>query len=176
MHRLFVAIQPPRAIREHLLGLMGGVAGARWQDDEQLHLTLRFIGEVERPLGEDVAVALDVLSSPRLTLMLEDLGTFARRGRVDSLWIGVGPRAALAALHRKVDQALVRVGLPPERREFVPHVTLARFGRDAADPGVMIARGGGERIAFEVGHFCLYESELGRDGASYTIVARYPLG
>ncbi len=176
MHRLFVAIQPPRAVRAHLLETMGGVRGARWRTDAQLHLTLRFIGEVERPLGEDIAAALGGLTSPRLALVLEAPGTFDRRGGPDSLWIGVGPRPALAALHRKIDQALVRAGLPPERRAFVPHITLARLGHDAGDPGAAIARGGAAGMAFEAGDVCLYESELGRDGASYTIVARYPLG
>src|SRR5687768_8380838 len=58
MHRLFVGLRPPPAIRARLLALMGGVTGARWQDDSQLHLTLRFIGEVERPRAEDIATAL----------------------------------------------------------------------------------------------------------------------
>lgn len=176
MHRLFVAIQPPRDARELLLGLAGGVRGARWQTDAQLHLTLRFVGEVERPLGEDIAAALGGLASPRLALVLAGLGGFDRRGRINSLWIGAGLRDALAALHRKIDRALVRVGLPPERRAFVPHVTLARFGRDGGEPAAMIARGFAARIAFEATEVCLYESTLGHDGASYAIVARYPLG
>src|SRR3546814_10503522 len=58
MHRLFVAIRPPAAIRKALLSIMGGVEGARWQSDDQLHLTLRFIGEVDRHRADDIAAAL----------------------------------------------------------------------------------------------------------------------
>src|SRR3546814_10296472 len=66
MHRLFVAIRPPPAIRVRLLGLMHGIAGARWQDDDQLHLTLRFVGEVDRPQADDLADALGhIRFSPR---------------------------------------------------------------------------------------------------------------
>ena len=66
MHRLFVAIRPPRAVRQRLLAIMGGVRGARWQSDDQLHLTLRFIGEVDRHLGDDIhaATASEVMDTP----------------------------------------------------------------------------------------------------------------
>ena len=68
MHRLFVALRPPPAIRARLLAAMGGVPGARWQDDDQLHLTLRFIGEVDRPVAEDIAAALGTIHAPPLDI------------------------------------------------------------------------------------------------------------
>jgi len=74
MHRLFVAIRPPQPIRQALLSLMGSVANARWQNDEQLHLTLRFIGEVDRHQAEDIAAILGSVHHPALEIGLEQVG------------------------------------------------------------------------------------------------------
>ena len=177
MHRLFVAIRPPAQVRDRLIGVMGGIAGARWQDDGQLHLTLRFIGEVDRPLAEDVAAVLGSVRHAPFEIALHGLGTFDRKGRHDTLWAGVAPHDALATLHRKVDQALVRAGLPPEGRAYLPHITLARFGK-AAGPidGFAAAQGGLSSAPFPVTHFGLFESTLGGEGAHYEMVERYALG
>lgn len=176
MHRLFVALRPPPHICERLFDTMDGVDGARWQDDEQLHLTLRYIGKVERAVAEDVAVALGDVRSPPLTLALSGVGSFQDRGRTDALWAGVTPRDGVVALHRKIDAALVRIGLPPEGRAYLPHITVARLGRSAG-PVVDFLRvnAGLTSPAFTLEHFLLFESRIGRDGATYEAVARYPL-
>lgn len=176
MHRLFVALRPPPDIRTQLVGLMEGVENARWQDDEQLHLTLRFIGPVERPVAEDIATALGTIHAPPITLTLSGVGRFDRKGRTTSLWAGVRPQEPLAQLHRKIDQAIARIGLPREERAFHPHVTLARASA-AIGPadGFLAAHAELKSVAFTLSHFLLYESCLGRDGANYEAVARYPL-
>jgi len=176
MHRLFVAIRPPRTMRERLLSVMGGVPGARWQSDDQLHLTLRFIGEVDRHRAEDAAAALGTIRHPRISLALHGTGQFERRGRVVTLWAGVTPHPPLAALHKKIDQALIRTGLPPEGRAYFPHITLARFSSRSAP----IARAGPADNAFsdapeEIREYYLFESTLGSEGASYSVVDRYRL-
>lgn len=177
MHRLFVALRPPAPIRAALLGAMGGVPGARWQDDDQLHLTLRFIGAVDRHQAEDIAAALGSVTVPPFMLALDGVGQFDQRGRIEALWVGVRPHDQVAALHRKVDQALQRVGLPPEGRAYLPHITVARFGRIGGPiDGFVAAAAGLHGRDFTVDHFALFESRLGSDGASYTIVERYPLG
>src|SRR5215204_913018 len=99
MHRLFVALRPPRPMREALLAAMGDVPGARWQDDEQLHLTLRFIGEVDRHAAEDVVAALGAVSHPGFAVRLDGIGCFDRRGRIDTIWAGVTPHDPLRSLH-----------------------------------------------------------------------------
>ena len=176
MHRLFVGLRPPPAIRQQLLAAMGGVPGARWQDDGQLHLTLRFIGEVERPIAEEIALALGQVRGAPIEIALNGVGRFEKRGRTNALWAGVSPHDTLARLHHKTDQALVRLGLEPERRAYLPHITLARMN---AAPGVVerfLADAAGLASApFTLAHFTLFESVLGRDGASYEAVARYPL-
>ena len=176
MHRLFVALRPPHAVRHLLNKAMGGVAGARWQDDAQLHVTLRYIGKVERHVAEDIAIALRDVRSPALTVAVRGVGTFETRGRIDTLWAGVGPADAITRLHRKIDHALVRVGLAPEGRAYQPHITIARFGRDAgpvdrflADWAMMASD------PFTIDHFRLFESHVGQGGATYDTIARYPL-
>lgn len=176
MHRLFVAFRPPIAIRRHLLALTGPLPGARWQDDAQLHCTLRFIGAVDRHRAEDVAAALGGVSHPSLSLRLEGLGSFDKTGRVDTLWMGLAPRDAIASLHDRIERALQRVGLDPERRAYRPHITLARFPRGAwHGPGIEALVTPPAPLAFDVNSFGLYESHLGSEGASYEAVARYPL-
>lgn len=176
MPRLFVGIDPPPGVKDRLLALMGGISAARWQADEQLHLTLRFIGEVDRHTAYDTAAALDGISHPALEIALDGMGVFDRRGQPQSLWVGVSPQAAVKALHNKVDQALTRVGIPPDTRAYLPHITLARLGRGAGSlQGFMAAHGGVASPPFSVSDFCLYESQLTRDGSIYTILERYPL-
>jgi RNA 2',3'-cyclic 3'-phosphodiesterase len=176
MHRLFVAFRPPAAIRAQLLGLMGGVAGARWQDDKQLHLTLRFIGEVDRHRAEDIASALGRVRHPPVTAELKGVGNFQRKGRLEALWAGVVPREPLTALHKKIDQAIIQCGLAAEGRSYLPHITLARFGRSSGAIDDFVASNSGlSSSPFTLSDFGLFESTLGHEGARYEIVARYPL-
>lgn len=177
MHRLFVAIRLPRPIRTRLLALMGGVPGARWQTEDQLHLTLRFIGEVDRRRAEDLTAALLSATFPPFEIALQGAGHFGQGTRAGALWFGVTPHDRLAALHRKIDQACRRAGLPPEGRAYLPHITVARLPRvaGAADSFLEMA----SAIAsepFAVDSFCLYESTLGSAGATYEIAERYRLG
>ena len=179
MIRLFVALRPPPAIRAQLAATMDGVLGARWQDDEQLHITSRFIGEVERPVAEDVAVALSQVVASAPSVSLTGVGRFAKRGRTDTLWAGLTPHDALAALHRKVDQACVRAGLPPEHRAYLPHITVARLARSAgvgfAIEDWLATHAALSSAPFPLPHLILYQSHLGRDGATYEPVARWAL-
>jgi 2'-5' RNA ligase len=177
MHRLFVAIRPPAPVRAHLLALMGGVAGARWQDEEQLHLTLRFIGEVDRHRAADIDATLAGIVHPPIEVAIDGVGSFDRRGEPAALWAGVSPQEPLKTLHKKVDQALVRAGLEPERRAYVPHITLARLPRGAGPIGGFLASAGRTSgPAFRVDEFRLYESRLTPEGAVYTVAERYALG
>ena len=184
MHRLFVALRPPPPVRRLLFAAQDGVRQARWQDNDQLHLTVRFVGAVERPVAEDVAAALAGVAIAMPALRLCGVGRFGgaeagRRGG-GALWAGLSPRAPLEALHRKVDQALARAGLPREGRAFLPHVTLARLPRHGVDEdevGQWLARHAAlASEPFDAAHLILYESHLGREGATYEAVARWPLG
>lgn len=163
-------------MREALLARMGGIVHARWQTADQLHLTLRFIGEVDRHQAEDIAAALGSVHHPSFTLALEGTGQFDRKGRTDTLWVGVAPQEPVKLLHNKIDRALHRVGVPPETRAFLPHITIARFGRSGGAVGGFMEAGTVPAASAEINEFCLYESVLGSAGSTYTIIARYPLG
>ena len=176
MHRLFVAIRPPEPIRDLLLDAMDDSADFRWQDDEQLHLTLRFVGEVERPVADDLADALPRISAAPLALHIAGVGRFEQRSS-GALWAGVEPKAQVAALAAKVERICQSVGLEPERRAFHPHITLARWkGRRTREVREYLERTGGlSSEPFTVDAFSLFESRLSRHGAHYEEVASYPL-
>ena len=177
MHRLFVAIRPPPAMRQACLAAMeDGPPGWAWQDEEQLHLTLRYIGDVDRPVAEDVAAALGSIQAPTIDLALAGVGWFDHGPR-GALFARVAPVDPLAALHSKLDRALIRAGLKPEGRAFLPHITLARRRSSAVDPAGWLERNAGLASAPEtVASMILFESHLGRHGSSYEAVAAYSLG
>ena len=176
MHRLFVAIQPPEPIRDLLIDAMHDSPDFRWQDDEQLHLTLRFIGEVERPVAADLALELGRVRSLPFELRINGTGRFEQRNS-GALWAGVEPKAPVATLAAKIERACQQVGLEPERRAFHPHITLARWkGRRSREVQDFLTHTRGlVSEPFTVDRFILFESRLSRHGAHYEEVASYPL-
>ena len=176
MHRLFVAIRPPEEIRDLLIDAMDDSPEFRWQDDRQLHLTLRFVGEVERPVAEDLADALGRIRAEPFTLRIAGVGRFEQRSS-GALWAGVEPKAPVAGLAAKAEHVCQEVGLEPERRAFHPHITLARWkGRRSREVADYLERRSGLTSApFDVTQFILFESQLSRHGAHYEEVASYAL-
>jgi 2'-5' RNA ligase len=176
MHRLFVAIRPPEPIRDLLIDAMDDSADFRWQDEEQLHITLRFVGEVDRPVADDLASALTRVRAERFAIRVSGVGRFEQRSS-GALWAGVEPKEPLAALAAKVERACLAIGLEPERRAYHPHITLARWkgrrSREVAD--FLERRRGIVSDTFEVDSFILFESRLSRHGAHYEEVASYAL-
>jgi 2'-5' RNA ligase len=177
MHRLFAAIRPPEEIRNPLIDAMEDSPELSWVGDEQLHLTLRFIGEVERPLADDIAASLSRLRAECFELRICGVGIFERRNG-GALWAGVQPREPVAALAAKVERACVSAGLEPERRAFHPHITVARWNRRASAGHAQAFLERNRALStppFTVGSFILYESRLSRHGAHYEGVAEFPL-
>ena len=156
--------------------MAGGPPGWAWQVEPQLHVTLRFIGEVERPLAEDIAAALGAIRPTAVEIGIHGVGFFDQ-GRQGVLFARAIPREPLEALHKKVDRSLTTVGLPPERRAFLPHITLARRRKSGIDPAGWLEAHAALAAAPEpVNEFILYESHLGRDGPHYEPVAAFPFG
>ena len=175
--RLFIAIPIPKRIKGTLTALCGGVDGARWQDSERMHLTLRFIGEVGVAMARDIDDALYQITSPCFDLSLCGTGFFNERKLPRSLWAGVEDDTALRSLHKKIQHGLKAVGLEPEHRRFHPHVTLGRLNGSP----LIEAEGYSARYSeykspsFKVDRFCLVSSHLAREKAIYTVEAEYPL-
>ena len=176
MHRLFVALRPPQHVLDLLIDAMDDSPALRWVGEEQLHLTLRFIGEVERPVANDVAAALERVRYPAFEVAVKGIGRFEQRSG-GALWAGVEPRAPVAELAAKVERACVRAGLEPERRAFHPHITLARWNRRNAGAVSDFERRQADLASapFQVTNFILFESRLSRHGPHYEEVAAYPL-
>lgn len=176
MHRLFVAIRPPEAIRDLLIDAMDDSFDFRWQDEEQLHITLRFIGEVDRPLADDLADALGRIRTQPFEARIKGVGRFEQRSS-GALWAGLEPKAPLATLAAKIERVCQSVGLEPERRAFHPHITLARWkGRRTREVQDFLERKRGlASEPFAIDRFILFESRLSRHGAHYEEVAGYPL-
>jgi len=176
MLRLFVGIEFPPELKLELSLLCSGVPGARWVDPGNLHLTLRFIGEITEDLAADVDEALAELKARRFTLQLAGTGVFGGN-KPHALWVGVERHPDLVRLRDKIEQALIRTGLAPEQRRFAPHVTLARLRDPVLDAlGHFLATHAQFRAApLPVEHFSLIASFPTKAGSVYEDQADYPL-
>jgi RNA 2',3'-cyclic 3'-phosphodiesterase len=174
-HRLFIAIRPPVAVREPLLDTMEALEGARWQDDEQLHLTLRFIGNVERPVADDLAAALASITWPSFEVALEGMSHFERKGMPSAIWARVLPTPELKGLRMKIERACDLAGLGHETRRFTPHITIARLSHRTGPIAPWLTRHSGLRAHWQADGFTLFESHLLASGAHYEVAAHYPL-
>ena len=178
MVRLFVALALPDTIRDQLTGICAGLPRARWVPPENLHLTLRFIGELDRGDIPDIDDALSRISADAFEIRLDTIGFFGRGRAIRALWIKTARSPELAVLQASVESAMVRAGCAPEARKFVPHVTLARFRRAQSD---LVERFVADHSMFKLDPFpvqalTLYSSFLSHAGAIYTPEAEYPLG
>jgi RNA 2',3'-cyclic 3'-phosphodiesterase len=176
MPRLFVALAMPEEIAAELDRLCVGLPGVRWTEPEDFHLTLRFIGEVDHPTFYEIGEVLASISLAPFDLVLRGLGTFPPRGAPHTLWVGVEPNEGLQLLRRRIDRSLREIGLEPERRNFMPHVTIGRFREVPPEDrfGSWIARRSLFRTTgFPVSSFNLFSSVLRSDGALHHVEASY---
>ncbi len=177
MIRLFVALELPDVVIDGLGALSAGVPGARWIEPENMHLTLRFLGEVDEARYEDVVEALDGVRAPVFELTLESFGTFSQGQIPHRLWVGVRRSEPLLQLQGKIERALVRAGFEPERRRFTPHVSLARLRDAPLDRlGDFMRRHEPFRMpTFVVEHVALFSSHLSKGNADYQVEERFAL-
>ncbi len=177
MIRLFVALELPEDVRGSLARLCSGLPGARWVPPENLHLTLRFIGEVDQGFAEDIDAALGTVKTPAFDLFLEGVGHFGKGRAARTLWVGVGSSETLVRLQAKIETALLGAGVAPETRKFTPHVTLARLKAPPRGKleSYLLAHDAFRTRPFAVTRFALFSSFLSSSGAIYTLEAAYPL-
>ena len=177
MPRLFTAIEIPTFLAQRLSILRAGLSGARWIDPENYHLTLRFIGDVNGIIARDLTHALGEIDVPSFELRLEGLGSFGGR-KPRALFARVAPSEGLEALRRANDRAARKAGVPPEGRNYMPHVTLARLRGARPDAVARYLEGVGwmQSQPFAVKRFVLYSSRNSIGGGPYVIEAEFPLG
>lgn len=176
MPRLFTGIELPEAVKDALVDLQQPLPGAKWVDHDNLHITLRFAGDVDNRVGRDFADLLAEIDVPVFELHVAGLGQFGGH-EPHSLWAGVAPSPQLEALARANERAARSAGLPAEARNFKAHVTLARLRNTPPD---LVARwlerkGRFSCEPFVVQQFVLYSSRPKTGGGPYLIEADYPL-
>lgn len=177
MPRLFAALEIPGDAAIELDLMRGGVDGARWIGRENYHITLRFIGDVDGRVADEVCAALDDVEAEAFTLALAGVGAFGG-DRPRAIWAGVAETAGLWALRASVEAACRRAGLAPEARKFAPHVTLARLrnGGGAAAVQRFIMRNNLYRSRpFAVDRFVLMSARPSGGGGPYVVEESFDL-
>ena len=174
--RLFVAVTFPDEIRETLAQICGGLPDVRWVPQDQLHLTLRFIGDVPLDQVEALEASLLAVRFEAFDAAVQGVGRFPTGGPPRVIWAGLLAGGALNRLVRDVDRAVMGLGYPPESKRFVPHVTLARL-KNPLPPAALSAylkrHKGLSSDAFRVDRFVLYSSQLRKEGPVYTPEVEY---
>lgn len=176
--RLFIALTLPAAVRDALAAEAQPLPGVHWTTPEQLHMTLRFIGDVAADQIDPMIARLAGVQVAPFILPVEGLGTFPPNRPPRVLWIGAGsghPR--LFQLRQRIDDALLAGGLQLDVRTFQPHITLARCTENAAPAIAHWLHTHRDFLAppFRVEAFDLYTSELRPTGAVHTLRHRFPL-
>jgi len=176
MPRLFTGIEIPKELGERLAFLRGGLPGARWIDRENYHMTLRFVGDIDGRVAEEIAYALARVRRASFSLRLDGVVSFGTR-KPHAIVARIASSPPLAELQAEHERLLQRMGLPPDQRKFIPHVTLARLKgvstRDIAD--YLSLRGGFVAGPFEVDRFVLFSAKESTGGGPYIVEEAYPL-
>ena len=176
MPRLFTGLEIPSALADELALMRGGLSGARWIDVENYHLTLRFIGDIDDSTADEVDA--DAPADPTQAVHGDARGAGLFRRRQAPGHRGQGTASPpLVELQAEQERLMRRIGIPPEPRRFVPHVTLARLrqapARAVAD---YLGTRGFLKRRFEAEQFVLYSARDSVGGGPYVIEAAYPLG
>jgi 2'-5' RNA ligase len=176
MIRLFTALEIPEPLRLRLSLLRAPIEGAKWIQSENMHITLRFAGDIDERTADEFADQLAEVSVAAFDITIAGCGAFG--GRVPhALWAGVQVQPGLDALHRANERAARAAGLEPSPRSFKPHVTLARVRgvRQSAVARFLEENGDLRLEPFTVTRFVLYSARPGSGGPPYAIEAAYPL-
>jgi 2'-5' RNA ligase len=175
MPRLFTALEIPFEIGQSIAQLRGGLPGARWVDPESYHLTLRFIGDIDDALADEIADLLGQVERRKFSLRIEGLDSFGGN-KPRAVVAAVSPVAELVELQAEHERIMQRVGLQPDRK-YKPHVTLARL-RDTSSRQVadfLSLKQPYRSALFSVSRFVLYSSRNSVGGGPYVVEAEYPL-
>jgi 2'-5' RNA ligase len=176
MLRLFTGVEIPHEVAQALASQRGGLPGARWIDPANYHLTLRFIGDVDDSIADEVELLLGKVKRNAFELHLEGLTSFGGR-KPRAVVAAVTPAQPLLEVQAEHERLMQRIGLDPEGRKYTPHVTLARL-RDSSSMQVaeyLSARGYFRTAAFRVSRFVLFSSRASVGGGPYVVEASYPL-
>lgn len=182
MPRLFVTIALPDTLKDQLATLSNRFDGARWVPAANLHLTLRFIGEVNPDETERIRVALGAIVQPAFFLRVKGVGRFPLNPQdpLRVLWAGLSEKAEIVSLRQTIENSIRALGLPADKQHFMPHITLARVVAngskiDHLGDCFLKANAALQGKPFRVISFHLWESRTGSGGVSYSTLGSFPL-
>lgn len=177
MPRLFIALDPPLEIKQALLQLPRAYSGARWQIAAQMHITLVFIGDVDKSQVPELIETLTQITSEPLTLSLKGVDYFGSNRYPRVLYAAIEKNPALDKLQKQVYKAVAAMDIELERKKYIPHVTLARLDRTPYESvgQFLEAEALFKTDSFSVEQFHLYSSKQTRAGSEYRIEASFPL-
>jgi len=177
MIRLFTGISVPQNIRNALNIMQGGIGGAHWDDIENYHITLSFIGDIDESTAEEVDSLLASISLPAFDITLNGIGTFAAGDKLTHLWVGLEPSKELMFLKHRIDALLQHNHIPFDNRKYTPHVCLARLKGANEEQVVQFIQDHNlfKSHSFKVENFNLYQSYRGKNGTHYQPEATYDL-
>ena len=172
--RLFVGLELPGVSRRMLAELDPGIRGVRWLSADQMHLTMSFLGDVGSDSEERLRTSLMEIHVPAFFLPIQGVGAFGGT-RPTVVWAGVGNgHPHLSALHKHIQDAVLRAGMEPDLRPFHPHITLGRaksVSRESLQP-FLRKHAGTEFDFWKITGFALFSSELSSEGAMHTVEMR----
>ena len=176
MTRLFVGLKIPEDIREELLSLCSGLENVRWVKKENFHITLQFIGEVQKSYLDDLVQSLSEIRFSQFDLTLNGINFFNSTRFIRSIWTGIREKENLIKLHSKINISIEKAGISFKRRKFMPHVSIARFTRqsgsrfqDYIERNALFSS-----RSFTIENFTLFESVLKSDGPIYLTNTTFP--
>jgi 2'-5' RNA ligase len=177
MPRLFAALELPHHAVMQLSLLRGGLPGARFIDPENYHLTLRFMGDMENHIADEVMTGLDRVKQRSFTFGINGLGVFGGK-KPHSIYAAPTPCPELFALHEEIDRICFRLGLSPDSRKFTPHITIARLRQVSPESAAkyLSERGGFSIPQLQIREFALLSSRDSTGGGPYICEERYGLG
>lgn len=176
MPRLFIGLELPANIVQELIMMRENIQGARWQSAAQLHLTLFFVGRVDNPTQAAITQALGQVHKSPLNVQLQPPECPGDPDHPRHLWLPAEPVTSLSDLHKVIAEQLAALGLTSESRRFIPHVTLARFSRQAGSARAFLATHAQRSLpAFTATRFALFKSTPTPTGSRYDVVERFAL-
>lgn len=177
MPRLFIAIEPPQEIKQKLLLLPRAMSGARWQSAEKMHLSLNFLGEIDKSLIPELIEQLTEIKASPIECHIKGVDYFGSKRYPRVLYAKVVASPALLKLHKQLKKCLENMGLELERQKFIPHITLARLNQTPYPAIIPFLQDAAlfETAVFSVDSFHLLSSKLMSTGSEYYIEESFSL-
>lgn len=173
--RIFIAVPLSESVKKQLQKLQVPADYVRWQSPEQMHITLKFLGELSDDEVSGLKQALTGISMTSFNLKVQQIGMFTRNDIPQVIWVGVAPDEQITQLYKAVEARCASLGFETDKRPFLPHITLGRVKRNIQRKQVKNLLDNTEPVSFSVDSFGIYKSELHPDGAIHTLLKKFPL-